>query len=461
MNRHTGRWLVAVAVLAGISWSGCQRPQQAPPQQVLEVAYITVEPQQLMLTSELQGRTAAFLVAEIRPQVNGLIKKRFFVEGSQVKAGQTLYQIDRAPYEAALENATANVATARKSTDRARAGLAANVAGIKRHEATLTLAKANMQRYNALLDSNTITAMQYDAAKAEVDMAEAALRTAEAQVESDREAVAAAEAGIKQAEAALKTAQINLSYTEIAAPISGRIGRSDVTEGAIVTAYQPLALATVQQFDPIYADIPQSTVDLSRLKRSLAAGRLKENGTEKVKIALQDGTPYPLPGSLQFRDVTVDPSTGSIALRIVVPNPDGILLPGMYVRAIIDEGFQPQAILVPQQALSRDPKGNPYVLLVDAEQKLQQRKVVTERAVGDKWLISSGLAAGDRVIVEGLQKAQRARPGTPVQAAAFVPGKAPAGNAETGKPDAGKPDANEAESGKAASAVQTTSQTSK
>jgi membrane fusion protein (multidrug efflux system) len=256
--------------------------------------------------------------------------------------------------------------------------------------------------------------MQYDQAVADVDVAEATLRTAEAQVDSDREAVGAAEAAIKQAEAAMETARINLGYTKINAPISGRIGRSNVTEGAIATAYQALPLATVQKFDPIFVDVPQSTVELNRLKRSLANGRLKDNGTDRVKIILEDGTAYPQEGSLQFRDVTVDPTTGSVILRIVVPNPEGTLLPGMFVRATIDEGINQQAILIPQQAVSRDPKGNPLTLIVDAEGKVQQRAISTDRALGDKWLVATGLAQGDRVIVEGMQ---RARPGMAVKVA--------------------------------------------
>jgi membrane fusion protein (multidrug efflux system) len=236
-------------------------------------------------------------------------------------------------------------------------------------------------------------------------------------VESDRAAVAAAEAAIKQAEAALETSRINLGYTKITAPISGRIGRSNVTEGALVTAYQAV-LATIQTLDPIYVDVPQSTVELMRLRRSLENGHLISNGDDqkKVKLVLEDGTAYPLEGTLKFRDVTVDPTTGSVILRIVAPNPQGILLPGMFVRAIVEEGVNGQAILVSQQAVSRDQKGNALVLVVDGEGKVQQRKVGTDRAIGDKWVISSGLAKGDRVIVEGMQ---RVRPGAAVKVVPF------------------------------------------
>jgi membrane fusion protein (multidrug efflux system) len=215
----------------------------------------------------------------------------------------------------------------------------------------------------------------------------------------------------------LETARINLGYCKIVAPISGRIGRSNVTEGAIVTAYQATPLATIQQFDPIYVDVPQSTAEVNRLRRSLASGRLKENGTDKVKLLLEDGTAYPLVGSLKFRDVTVDPTTGSIILRIVVPNPKSILLPGMFIRAAVKEGVHRKAILVPQQGVSRDPKGNPLALIVDSAGKVQQRMLTLDRAVGNQWLVVSGLAAGDRVIVEGMQKA---RPGTPVKTVPFA-----------------------------------------
>jgi membrane fusion protein (multidrug efflux system) len=233
-------------------------------------------------------------------------------------------------------------------------------------------------------------------------------------VESGRVAVAAAEAAIQQAQAARETARINLGYTQITAPISGRIGRSNVTEGAIVTAYQALALATVQQLDPMYVDVPQSTNELLRLKRRIEDGHLNQNekSQQKVNLILEDGSEYSLEGDLQFRDVTVEPSTGSVILRVVFPNPDGVLLPGMFVRAVVREGIHRQAILIPQQAVSRDTKGQPLALIVDKEDKVQQRILRLDRAIGDKWLVTSGLEAGDRVIVEGLQKV---RPGALVK----------------------------------------------
>jgi membrane fusion protein (multidrug efflux system) len=428
MSQRTFKPIIPALVL-GLAILGCNGEQEAPPQQPPpEVGVMTVNPERVVLTSELPGRTCAYRVAEIRPQVSGLILKRLFTEGSDVKAGQVLYQIDPAPFQAVFDNATASLTAAKAAADRARAALAASDAAISRHQATLKLATVNYQRYENLLKTSAASAMERDQAATEVEWAKAALRAAEAQVESDQKAIAAADAAIKQAEAALETARINLGYTKITAPISGRIGRSNVTEGAIATAYQSVALATIQQLDPIYVDVPQSTVELNRLKRSLASGHLKNNGTDRVKIALEDGTAYPLEGTLKFRDVTVDPTTGSVILRIVVPNPEGVLLPGMFVRAMIDEGVNEKAILVPQQAVSRDPKGNPVALIVDVEGKVQQRGLSTDRAVGDKWLVSSGLSDGDRVIIEGMQKV---RPGATVKAVPFEPDLATAAKTQT------------------------------
>jgi len=412
MKRRSWKQWFAAALIAFYCLPGCNRTQEAPPPQVPEVSVFAVYPQRIVLTTELPGRTSGYLVSEIRPQVNGLLQKRHFTEGSQVKAGQLLYEIDPAPYAAAYENATANLQSTKKAADRAKAALEASSAGIKRYEALLSLAKTNFQRYDKLSKTQAVSAMQLDQAKADVEVADSELRVAQAQVESDRQTLEAAEAAIKQAEAAVKTAKINLDYSKITAPISGRIGRSNVTEGAIVTAYQPIPLAIIQQLDPIFVDVPQSTTELHRLKRNLANGRLKMNGTDEVKIVLEDGTPYPEKGSLKFRDVTVDPTTGSVILRIVVPNPDYTLLPGMFVRAIIDEGVNEQAILIPQQAVSRDPKGNPTTLVVGADGKVQPRGITTDRAIGDKWLVTSGLVPGDRIITEGMQKA---RPGTTVK----------------------------------------------
>ncbi|HOV85368.1 MAG TPA: efflux RND transporter periplasmic adaptor subunit [Syntrophobacteraceae bacterium] len=377
-------WMV---LLVGLLAGGCDRRQQAPPPPAVpEVVVETVRTHRIVLTTELPGRTAPYLVAEIRPQVNGLIQKRLFKEGSDVKVGQVLYQIEPAPFQAALDNAKA---------------------GLARAEANLPAARLRAERYKELLADKAVSRQDYDDAAA-------ALKQAEADVEYWK--------------ASVETARINLGYTRVTAPISGRIGRSNVTDGALVTAHQPLALATIQQLDPIYADVPQSTTDLLRLRRRLEDGRLNENGTDqrKVRLILEDGSSYPREGTLQFREVTVDPSTGSVILRIVFPNPEGVLLPGMFVRAVVQEGINQQAILIPQQTVVRDPKGNPSVLIVNSEDKVEQRMITLDRDIGDQWLVSSGLAPGDRIILEGMQKV---RPGVPVKVVATG-----AGEPEPGKP---------------------------
>jgi membrane fusion protein (multidrug efflux system) len=366
--------------LIGLLPVGCDpRQQSPPPSPIPEVSVVTVQPQQVMLTTELPGRTSAHLVAEIRPQVSGLIQKRLFTEGSYVKTGQVLYQIDPAPFQAVLDNANASLA---------------------RSEANLPAIRSRAERFKELLADKAVSQQDYDDAAA-------AMKQNEADVQYWR--------------ATVEAASINMGYTRIIAPISGRIGISNVTEGALVTAHQPAALATIQQLDPIYVDVPQSTTEMLRLQRRIEEGRLKyeEMNQNQVKLILEDGTEYPLGGTLQFRDVTVDPSTGSVLLRVIFPNPKGVLLPGMFVRAVVKEGVNKQALLVPQQAVSRDPKGNPVALIVDAEGKVQQRMLTIDRTIGDKWLVSSGIAQGDRVIVEGMQKV---RPGASVQVIPFDDG---------------------------------------
>jgi len=414
------KWSVALAaLLVGLLLGGCDgNGRSQPPPQVPEVAVVTVQPQKVVLTTELPGRTSAFRVAEIRPQVSGLIQKRLFTEGSDVKAGEVLYQIDPAPFQAALDNATANLAVMRKSADRARAGLEAGIARVTQQQATLELARTNRRRFEDGFKDRAVSASQRDQAVTNANVAKATLRATKAQLESDRAAVAVAKAAIHQAEAAVETTRINLAYTRVTAPISGRIGRSNVTEGAIVTAYQPVPLATIQQLDPIYVDVPQSTTEVLRLKSRLEDGRLNQNGRNqsKVKLLMEDGTAYPLEGTQQFRDVTVDPTTGSVILRGVFPNPEYTLLPGMFVRVIIKEGVNEQAILIPQQGVSRDRKGNPVSLIVDPGGKAQQRMLTLDRAISDKWLVSAGLVPGDQVIVEGMQKV---RPGAAVKVIPF------------------------------------------
>jgi membrane fusion protein (multidrug efflux system) len=417
------RLIAVLMVLFGsLLVDACERQAPPPPPPVTEVATVTVQTQRVVLTNELPGRTSPYRVAEIRPQVSGIIQKRLFDEGAVVKAGDVLYQIDPAPFQAAYDNAAANLAVVRAGLDRARAQVEASIAGVTRQQATVELARTHRRRFEELFKNNFISASDRDQAVTDAQVAEATLRVAEAQAESDREAVAAAKAAIQQAEAALETTRINLGYTRITAPISGRIGKSNVTEGALVTALQPLALATIQQLDPIYVDVPQSTTELLRLRRRLEEGHLKQNGTKQktVKLHLDDGAAYPLEGVLQFRDVTVDPTTGVVILRIIFPNPGGVLLPGMFVQAVVTEGVNEQAILVPQQSVSRDPKGNPSALIVDSAGKVQQRMLTLERAVGDQWLVASGLAPGDRVIAEGMQKV---RPGASVKVRLFDAGQ--------------------------------------
>jgi membrane fusion protein (multidrug efflux system) len=414
VNARGNLFVVSIVLVCGLWLGGCSSSTSAPPPPLAEVATVTVQTERVVLTTELPGRTSAYSMAEIRPQVGGIIQKRLFEEGSEIKAEQVLYQIDPATLQAAYDNAAANVAVARRAAERARAGLAASRAGVVRQRAVLANAGTNKKRFEDLLAEGAVSASQRDQAVTEADVAEATLLSAEAQVESDREAVAAAEAAIRQAEAALEASRINLGHAHVTAPIGGRIGKSMVTVGALVTAGQPTPLATIQQMDPIYVDVTESSANLLRLKQNLASGRLKGNGPQqaRVKLLLEDGSPYPLEGALKFSDVTVDPSTGSFILRTLFPNPRHMLLPGMYVRAIVQEGVVEQAILVPQQSVSRDPKGNPVSLVVDGSEKVAQRKVAIDRAVGDKWLISDGLKPGDRLIVEGIQKV---RPGASVK----------------------------------------------
>ena len=364
-----------LAILSLLVLGGCEsdpgKQAGAPP--APEVAVFTVEPQQVTLTTELPGRTSPYMVSEIRPQVSGLIQKRLFQEGSDVQSGQLLYQIDPVPFQVALD-------TAKAALGRAQANYSA-----------ISL-KAN--RYRKLASEKAISQQDYDDAAAALQ-----------QVRAD----------IEYYKTAVETTRINLDYTRVLAPISGRIGRSSVTDGALVSAYQPAALATIQQLDPIYVDVNQSSSELLRLKTSQKAGLLTTDGEsrKKVRIVLENGTSYAQEGTLQFRDVTVDPATGSFALRIKVQNPEHLLLPGMFVRAVVEEGVVEKAIMVPQQGVSRNPKGEAVALVVDESDTVQQHILTLDRAIGNQWLVSSGLAAGDRLIVEGMQKV---RPGTVVKA---------------------------------------------
>jgi membrane fusion protein (multidrug efflux system) len=378
-----------VAIIAGMMLTGCGNNKNAgapPPSPPPEVGVVVVQPQRVALTSELSGRTSPCQVAEVRPQVNGIIQKRVFTEGSDVKAGEVLYRIDPATYQAAFASAKAAEARA---------------------EASLGTVRLKEERYRDLVKIKAVSQQDYDDAHA-------GLKQAEADVASTR--------------AAVETARINLAYTKVTAPISGRIGRSAVTDGALVTASQPAALATIQQLGSMYVDVTQSTAELIKLKQNLANGVMRKGSSAQapVKLLLEDGSPYPLTGTLKFSEVTVDQSTGSVILRAIFPNPKQTLLPGMFVRAVLEEGVNESAILVPQRGVTRNPKGDALVMVVGAGEKAEQRPIKVVRTVGDNWLVSDGLKAGDRVIVEGLQKA---RPGTPVKAVPF--GAKPAEGAPT------------------------------
>lgn len=348
------------------------KPSAAP---AVEVAVDVVKPQKVLYTTELAGRTSAFQIAEVRPQVSGIIQKRLFTEGADVKAGDTLYQIDPATYKADLDSAKANLARA---------------------EANVAPARLKMQRFKDLVNISAVSKQEYEDA-------EAAYKQALADV------------GVNKA--AVENARIRLDYTKVTSPISGRTGRSLVTPGALVTANQANPLTTVQQLDPVYVDVTQSSTEVLRLKRALESGTLQraDEGHAAVRLLLEDGSEYAHSGTLQFTDVSVDESTGMVTLRAIFPNPEHDLMPGMYVRAILKEGVDEQAILLPQRALVRDAKGNATAYVVNAEDKVEVRPLKVGRTQGSNWVVLDGLKAGDKVIVEGLQKI---RPGAPVRIAA-------------------------------------------
>lgn len=347
-------------------------PPGGPP----EVSVVTMQPQRVVLTTELPGRVAASLIAEVRPQVGGIIQNRLFTEGSDVKAGDVLYQIVPSSYQAAYDGAKAALGKA---------------------EANLTPLRLKAARYQELLKSEAVS-------EQDCDDISAAQKLAEAEIEA--------------AKAALETARINLDYTKVTAPISGRIGRSAVTNGALVTAGQALPLSTIQQLDPVYVDITQSSNDILRLRKELESGLLSSNGGQaKVTLLLDDGSPYALPGTLKFSEAFVDQGTGSVTLRTSFPNPKNVLLPGMFVRTVLEEGIKEDGVLVPQRGVTRNPAGNAMVMVVGADEKVEPRVIQVERTVGENWLVNGGLKTGDRVILEGTMKA---RPGTPVKAVPFA-----------------------------------------
>jgi len=414
------RSLLLAAVLM-TALVGCGQSQQAggPPQAPeAEVTVVTIAPKAVTLTTVLAGRTSPYQVSDVRPQVGGIVQKRLFKEGSDVKAGELLYQIDPATYQAAYDNAKATLTKA---------------------QANALPARLKGDRYTNLSKVNAVSQQDNDDAQA---------------------SKLQAEAEVISAKAALETARINLSYTRVTAPIGGRIGKSTVTPGALVTASQADALTTVQQTNPMYVDVTQSSSEVLRLKRDLASGKLKKAGADgaKVKLLFEDGAHYQHEGALQFSDITVDQSTGVITLRALFPNPNQDLLPGLYVRAVLEEGVEENAILVPQAALSRDSKGNAIVMVVKADNTVEARPIQVTRVVDDSWLVSGGLAAGDRVIVEGLQKAKPGAKVKPVEkGAAAAPAAdaqsnatAPAPKAEATKADAPKAAAPKAEPAKPA-----------
>ena len=370
--------ILAIGLALGLTACGSKAGPAAPPP--TEVGVVTLKTQPVALTAELNGRTSAFLVADVRPQVSGIITKRLFQEGALVRKGQALYQIDPATYRASLASAQAGMAQA---------------------EAALGSAKLKADRYKDLVAINAVS-------RQDNDDAQAAFQQARANV--------AAQA------AAVQQARINLGYTRVLAPISGRVGKSSVTPGALVTASQAPALATVQDLGQIYVDVTQSAADLIKLRRDLAQGQLGRSGGADVTLILDDGSTYPIMGKLQFSDVTVDPGTGSVGLRAVFPNPTGVLLPGLYVRARLSKAIAPAAILVPQAAVSRDANGEATVLMVDAGDKVASRVIAVSQTVGDSWLATSGVKPGERVIVEGLQKVRPGAPVKPVQVASAAAG---------------------------------------
>ncbi|MBA4246110.1 MAG: MexA family multidrug efflux RND transporter periplasmic adaptor subunit [Pseudomonas sp.] len=351
--------LVSAIAVALLSLGGCKEASAPQAQQAPEVGVVTLQAQPFALTTEVPGRTSAYRIAEVRPQVNGIIQKRLFTEGSEVKAGQQLYQIDPATYEAAFKSA----------------------------QATQLSAKSLADRYKLLVADKAVSQQAYDEARA---------------------------AGL-QADAALEQARIDLRYTKVMAPISGRIGRSAVTEGALVSNGQANAMATIQQLDPIYVDVTQSSKDLLRLRRDLADGRLQKasDSAAKVALKLEDGSRYAHEGTLEFSEVAVDESTGSVTLRAVFPNPDHLLLPGMFVHAELLSGVKENAILAPQQGVTRNQRGEPTAMVVGADDKVELRVLKADRTAGNTWLVEDGLQEGDRLITEGLQFVQ---PGAEVKA---------------------------------------------
>ena len=387
---------IASAIGITLLLAGCGGAPQQPPPGPPQVGVVTVREEPVTLSTELPGRTSAYETSDVRPQVNGIILARLFEEGDFVRAGQPLYRIDPKPYEAQVANARASLA-------RARAAIASS--------------QALARRYGELVKINAISRQD----------AENAITSAQQ-----------AQADVAAQQAALRSAEIDLGRTTIRAPISGRIGRSAFTTGALVSAAQADALAVIQRLDPIYVDIQQSSADLLKLRQQIMSGELASGGNARVRLKLEDGSTYPVEGTLKFTDVTVDPTTGSQVIRAVFPNSRGLLLPGMYVRAELVQGIKSNGMLVPQRGVTRDEKGNATALVVGADGKLQPRTLTAPRTVGQNWLVTAGLKPGDRVVVEGAQNLQ---PGTPVKAVPFqenAGSQAPGGQQPQGAPPAGE-----------------------
>ncbi|WPB57555.1 efflux RND transporter periplasmic adaptor subunit [Xylophilus sp. GOD-11R] len=374
--RTAAQRLPALGALAALSLflvACSDKKAAAPPAGPAEVGVVTLKPQTTVFTTELPGRTSAFLAADIRPQVGGIVQQRLFTEGATVRAGQPLYQIDPSTYKAALSSAEAALA---------------------RSKATSIAADATAGRNAELVRIDAVSKQVNDQSQA---------------------ALAQSKADVATAQASVDTARINLAFTRLTSPISGRIGTSTVTPGALVTANQATALATVQQIDPLYVDVTQSSAEVLRLKRDFAAGRLTRSGADaaRIKLLLEDGSPYGHDGRLQFAGISVNQTTGAVTLRATVPNPEGLLLPGMYVRAVVEEGSDKDALLAPQQGVLRDAVGRASALVVDQNNKVQRKTVNVGRAIGNRWLVRDGLAAGDRLVVEG---SMRVKPGDTVKA---------------------------------------------
>lgn len=356
--------LVVVLLLLLASCKDEKKQAGPPPKPAVDVVALRAQP--VTLTTDLPGRTSPFRTAEIRPQVGGVILKRLFNEGEVVKAGQVLYQIDPAQYEASLASARAQ---------------------LLRAQASAKASQSTVSRYRPLVAANAISRQDLDNAVGTLGQNQA---------------------DIASAQAAIKTATINLQYTKVASPITGKTSRSAVTEGALVTANQSTALVTVTQLDPIYVDVAQPSTTILRLKREVASGQIQAVGTDQIGVTLllEDGSRYDQPGKLQFSEVTVDQGTGAITLRAIFPNPTGLLLPGMFVQEQVEEGVRQNGLLVPQQGITHNPKGEATALVVGKDGKVESRVVTTDRAIGDAWLVTKGLSAGDRVIVKGVQMAK-------------------------------------------------------